>query len=224
MSLESSQPGDDSPPAELRKFGIRGADSGVGQGTVVQGTVERRPTFTAPVRGPATSLGAAPAKATPPGGGQAVPAQAAGARPDGQSGQQDGKSGRDDRTQPAPASASGPSLSSPAVGGAAAPLLGDVVGLRANWQRTQAGFVDDPQAAVADAAELVEHTAQALVGALQQHQRQLRAQWERGSAGAVSASGSGEADTASANGQPDTEQLRRLMQRYRALFNQICRS
>ena len=70
-----------------------------------------------------------------------------------------------------------------------APLLGDPVGLRASWQQAAAEFVDDPRAAVADAAELVEHTAQTLVGALQQRQRQLRGQWENGTTTGVSGSG-----------------------------------
>jgi hypothetical protein len=94
-----------------------------------------------------------------------------------------------------------------------APLLGDPVGLRASWQQAQAGFVDDPRAAVAEAAELVEHTAQTLIGSLQQRQRALRTQWDdNGSAGAASTSD-----------LSDTEQLRHLMQDYRNLFNQLCR-
>jgi hypothetical protein len=94
-----------------------------------------------------------------------------------------------------------------------APLLGDSVGLRASWQQAQAGFVDDPRAAVADAAELVEHTAQTLIGSLQQRQRQLRTQWDN--------NGSGEAGAASTGNLSDTEQLRHLMQDYRNLFNQL---
>ncbi len=96
-----------------------------------------------------------------------------------------------------------------------APLLGDAVGLRASWQQAQAGFVDDPRAAVADAAELVEHTAQTLIGSLQQRQRALRTQWDD--------NGSGAAAGASTSGLSDTEQLRHLMQDYRNLFNQLCR-
>ncbi len=95
------------------------------------------------------------------------------------------------------------------------PLLSDAVGLRASWQQAQAGFVDDPRAAVADAAELVEHTAQTLIGSLQQRQRQLRTQWDN--------NGSGAAGPAAAGGSSDTEQLRHLMQDYRSLFNQLCR-
>jgi hypothetical protein len=102
-----------------------------------------------------------------------------------------------------------------------APLLGDPVGLRASWQQAAAEFVDDPRAAVADAAELVEHTAQTLIGALQQRQRQLRGQWETGTTAGVSGSG---ATGGAANGGADTEELRRLMQSYRALFNQLTAS
>jgi hypothetical protein len=106
----------------------------------------------------------------------------------------------------------------PATAGLDEPLLSDAAGLRARWQRVQAGFVDDPQEAVGDAADLIEQTAQAMVGALRQRQRQLRVMWEHGPAD----------DSASADSEPavrgsDTEHLRQMMQRYRALFNQLCR-
>jgi hypothetical protein len=96
-----------------------------------------------------------------------------------------------------------------------APLLGDPVGLRASWQQAQAGFVDDPRAAVAEAAELVEHTAQTLIGSLQQRQRALRTQWDN--------NGSSAASPSTTSDLSDTEQLRHLMQDYRNLFNQLCR-
>ena len=67
-----------------------------------------------------------------------------------------------------------------------APLLSDAAELRTRWQRVQGDFVDDPQAAVSDAADLVEQTAEALVDALRQRQRQLRAAWERGAADGAS--------------------------------------
>jgi hypothetical protein len=100
-----------------------------------------------------------------------------------------------------------------------APLLGDSVTLKASWQQAAAEFVDDPRAAVAEAAELVEHTAQTLVGALQQRQRQLRGQWESGTATGVNGSNG---TTDQAGDTVDTEELRHLMQSYRALFNQLC--
>ena len=58
------------------------------------------------------------------------------------------------------------------------PLIGDTAGLRASWQRIQAEFVDDPREAVVDAAALVEHVTQTLVGTLRQRQRQLRGMWD----------------------------------------------
>jgi hypothetical protein len=108
--------------------------------------------------------------------------------------------------------------SAPADPGAAdEPLLSDAAGLRARWQRVQAGFVDGPQEAVGDAADLIEQTAQSLVVALRQRQRELRVMWDHGHAD-DSAPGDGESATRAA----DTEHLRQLMQRYRALFNQLC--
>jgi len=89
------------------------------------------------------------------------------------------------------------------------PLLGDTVALRSNWEQLQSGFVDDPREAVADAAELVEQTVQALIAALRQRQRTLRELGKPGAKGAGSAT--------------DTEHLRRMMLRYRSLFNQLCR-
>ena len=102
-----------------------------------------------------------------------------------------------------------------------APLLGNAVGLRASWQQTAAEFVDDPRVAVVDAAELVEHTTQTLIGALQQRLRQLRGQWENRTAAGVSGSA---ATAGEASGAVATEELRHLMQSYRALFNQITNS
>jgi hypothetical protein len=95
-------------------------------------------------------------------------------------------------------------------------LLGDTAERRARWQRVQGDFVDDPQAAVSAADDLVEQTAEALVDALRQRQRQLRAAWKRGAA-------DGSPAAAVTSGTPDTEQLRLMMQRYRALFNELCR-
>jgi hypothetical protein len=93
------------------------------------------------------------------------------------------------------------------------PLLSDVAGFRTRWQQTQAGFVDDPRQAVGEAADLIEQAAQALVVAVRQRQRQLRESWDR----TPEAHGTEPANVA------DTEQLRLMMQRYRALFNQLCR-
>ena len=95
--------------------------------------------------------------------------------------------------------------------------------LRARWQRVQGDFVDDPQAAVGAADNLVGQTVEALVDAVRQRQRQLRTAWERGTADGSPAAADGRTPTAMAPGVPDTEQLRLMMQRYRALFNELCR-
>ncbi len=106
----------------------------------------------------------------------------------------------------------------------AAPLLSGTAELRARWQRAQGDFVDDPQAAVSAADDLVGQTAEALVDAVRQRQRQLRTAWERGPAdGSPAAAADGRTPTAMAPGAPDTEQLRLMMQRYRALFNELTR-
>jgi len=113
------------------------------------------------------------------------------------------------------------------------PLLSDADELRTSWPRIQAAFVDDPREAVADAAGLVEHAAQALTSALRQRQRQLRAMWDRDgmpdgveyadSGGTAPRAAAPGGDRQAADGGPDTEQLRRLIQRYRRLFDQLSR-
>jgi hypothetical protein len=125
----------------------------------------------------------------------------------------------------------------PAAAGLDGPLLSDTDELHASWQRIQGAFIDDPREAVADAAGLIEHVGQLLAGALRLRQRQLRALWDRdgmpdgvdyadsGSPAGTVSSGtvfSGE-DRPAADGGPDTEQLRLLIRRYRALFNELCR-
>jgi hypothetical protein len=100
----------------------------------------------------------------------------------------------------------------PAAAGPDVALLSDAAELRTRWHRAQAGFIDDPQEAVGEAADLIEQTAQSLVIALRARQRELRVEWER-------RGDPGEPDAVT----PDTEQLRLIMQRYRALFNQLCR-
>jgi hypothetical protein len=119
-----------------------------------------------------------------------------------------------------------------AAAGLDGPLLSDTDELQASWQRIQVAFIDDPREAVADAAGLVEHTGQLLAGALRQRQQRLRALWDSdgmpdgvdyadsGSAAGTVSSG---ADRPAADGDPDTEQLRLLIRRYRDLFNQLCR-
>jgi hypothetical protein len=93
------------------------------------------------------------------------------------------------------------------------PLLSGDTELLGRWQRLQAGFIDDPQVAVAGAADLVEQAGQALVDTLRQRQRQMRAMWDRSPA---------DEPTAPGDMNADTEQLRQVMLHYRVLFNQLC--
>ena len=90
------------------------------------------------------------------------------------------------RARPRPGTPRQPTAPRPAIrqvsspsAGLDGPLLSDADELRTSWPRIQAAFVDDPREAVADAAGLVEHAAQALTSALRQRQRQLRAVWDR---------------------------------------------
>ena len=119
-----------------------------------------------------------------------------------------------------------------AAAGLDGPLLSDTDELHASWQRIQGAFIDDPREAVADAAGLIEHVGQLLAGALRQRQQQLRAMWDRdgmpdgvdyADSGSPAGTVSSGADRPAADGGPDTEQLRLLIRRYRALFNELCR-
>jgi hypothetical protein len=88
------------------------------------------------------------------------------------------------------------------------PLLSEDTGLLARWQLVQLGFIDDPRAAVAGAADLLEEAERALIEALRQRQRQMRTMWDHSPAA--------QGDT-----RADTEQLRQVMRRYQVLFNQL---
>jgi len=113
------------------------------------------------------------------------------------------------------------------------PLLSDTDELHASWQRIQVAFIDDPRDAVADAAGLVDHMGQVLIAALRDRQEQLRTMWDRdgmpdgvdyADSGAAAGTVSSDEGRPTADGGPDTEQLRLLIRRYRALFNELCRS
>ena len=134
---------------------------------------------------------------------------------------------------PAPAAAGDqetPRSAPPARAGLDGPLLGDPAGWHARWQQAQAQFVEDPREALGDAADLIEQTAQAMIGTLRQRQRELRLLWDRGPAGPAGSSGPAEDEPTIPDGEPvpatsgqsDTERLRLVMQRYRALFSELC--
>jgi ornithine carbamoyltransferase len=91
----------------------------------------------------------------------------------------------------------------PGAGGEVA-LLGsaDEDRFRQRWGDAQARFVDDPQEAVRSADVLVAELMQSLAQGFSEHKERLEAQWQRG-------------------GDPDTEELRQALQRYRSFFNRL---
>jgi hypothetical protein len=73
---------------------------------------------------------------------------------------------------------------------------------RQRWSDVQARFVDDPQEAVRTADSLVAELMQSLAQSFNDHKGRLESQWQRG-------------------GDPDTEELRQALQRYRSFFNRL---
>ncbi len=70
------------------------------------------------------------------------------------------------------------------------------------WSDVQARFIDDPQAAVRDADDLVTELVHALSARFAQHKDGLDQQWRSG-------------------GEPGTEQLRLALQQYRSFFQRL---
>jgi len=73
---------------------------------------------------------------------------------------------------------------------------------RQQWSDVQARFVDDPQEAVRTADGLVAELMQSLAQGFSEHKGRLESEWQRG-------------------GNPDTEELRQALQRYRSFFNRL---
>ena len=78
----------------------------------------------------------------------------------------------------------------------------DAEGFRQRWSDTQARFVDDPREAVQTADGLVAELMQTLASSFSQHKGELEAHWNSG-------------------GDPDTEDLRQALQRYRSFFDRL---
>lgn len=76
-----------------------------------------------------------------------------------------------------------------------------VMDFKARWEAIQQGFVDDPRSAVSDADALVDEVLQKLSTTFEEQHRQLEAQWS--------------------DGEPDTEELRAALQRYRDFFDRL---
>jgi hypothetical protein len=87
---------------------------------------------------------------------------------------------------------------------AAAPLFPDeeLHGLRAQWDRAQTSFVDEPRKAVEQADSLVANVVKRIAEQFANERAQLEKQWDRG-------------DNVS------TEDLRQALKRYRAFFDRL---
>lgn len=75
-------------------------------------------------------------------------------------------------------------------------------GMRAEWDRIQTGFVDQPRQAVQDADHLVATVIQKLAQTFSEERGRLEQQWDRGD-------------------QVNTEDLRLALQRYRSFFHRL---
>jgi hypothetical protein len=114
-----------------------------------------------------------------------------------------GREAGDEATEPVqPQETSGGAAT--AVAEAESPFFaGDEGGrFRAEWQRIQTAFVDDPRAAVEQADRLVTQVIERLVGVFGDERARLEGQWARG-------------------GEAETEHLRVALQRYRAFFGRL---
>jgi hypothetical protein len=89
-------------------------------------------------------------------------------------------------------------------GEASAPLLPQefVQDLRSRWDRIQAGFVDEPRAAVQQADELVASAIKRLAEGFAEARSNLEGQWSRGD-------------------EVNTEELRIALQKYRSFFHKL---
>ena len=79
-----------------------------------------------------------------------------------------------------------------------------VVDFRSHWVVIQQGFVDDPRGAVKDADSLVGDVLDNLAATFEDQRRHLGGQWREG--------------------EPDTEELRLTLRRYRDFLNRLLTS
>ena len=100
--------------------------------------------------------------------------------------------------------ARGDQAANPEAANRAHPLFpaGDANDLRAQWDRIQTGFVDEPRQSVQKADELVAHTIKHLAEKFAQERSRLEQQWDRGD-------------------QVNTEDLRLALQTYRSFFQRL---
>jgi hypothetical protein len=79
---------------------------------------------------------------------------------------------------------------------------GEATELRSRWEDIQTGFVDDPRRAVEDANGLVDEVTRRVVDTFTRARADLEEQWSRGE-------------------DVTTEELRLVLQRYRAFFDTL---
>ncbi|CAN7564604.1 hypothetical protein LJR219_004095 [Phenylobacterium sp. LjRoot219] len=79
---------------------------------------------------------------------------------------------------------------------------GEAMELKRAWETIQAGFVDEPRAAVQEADHLVATTMKRLADMFAEERAGLESQWDRGD-------------------DVSTEELRVALQRYRAFFGRL---
>jgi len=91
-----------------------------------------------------------------------------------------------------------------AHGASAQPIFPDheAADLRRSWEAIQAGFVDEPRAAVEEADHLVATTIKRLAEMFAEERGRLESQWDRGD-------------------DVSTEDLRLALQRYRTFFGRL---
>jgi hypothetical protein len=89
-----------------------------------------------------------------------------------------------------------------------APLFDDreAGDLRTRWQNIQGSFVDDPQASVSEADQLVATAIQRLAEIFAHEKANLESAWSRGGDGSNAVS---------------TEDMRQALRRYRSFFDRI---
>jgi hypothetical protein len=74
--------------------------------------------------------------------------------------------------------------------------------LRGRWQEVQAGFVDEPRQSVTEADQLVGEVLDEVSRVFRDQRSELEAEW-------------------SGDAQPDTEELRQALRRYREFFDRL---
>jgi hypothetical protein len=95
-------------------------------------------------------------------------------------------------------------------------LLPDAADFTAQWQQIQFRFVDDPQASVTEAAEIVSQVTAKLEAAIQERQRAIQERQQ-----AIQERQRSLRDRWGQGSEADTETLRETLRMYRAFLDQL---